>query len=209
MNNSEINVVQEFKYLGVNISSKCGWQKHVECVAGKGNQILRFIKRNFRDCPQAVKETLFISLVRPILEYAGCVWDPCGEGLKKDIEMVQRRAARFVLNDYERYSSVDEMLANIGWKTLEMRRRESRLCLLFKMYNGELPQLSAELNEIICQPNYVGRHDHQKKIRMVQSRLLPYHHSFFPRTIRDWNKLPQSVVDANGTTNFKELLRNL
>ena len=50
--------------------------------------------------PHPVKETVYFSLVRPLLEYASCVWDPSGEGLKHELEMVQRRAARFVLDDY-------------------------------------------------------------------------------------------------------------
>ena len=146
-----------------------------------------------------------MTLVRPILEYASCVWDSCGSGLRSEIEMIQRRAARFVMNDYGRYSSVDDMLSKIGWKPLEIRRKESRLCLLYKMYNGEIRE---DVSGIICQPCYMGRSDHPKKIRRIQSRLLPYHQSFFPRTIRDWNNLPRGVMGARTLGEFKEMLLN-
>jgi hypothetical protein len=46
----------------------------------------------------SVKEQAYKALVRPSLEYACSVWDP---HLKADInkmEMVQRRAARYVTN---------------------------------------------------------------------------------------------------------------
>ena len=82
---------------------------------------------NFRDCPQAVTEIIYMSIVRPLLEYVSCVWDPCAEGMKHDLEVVQRRAAILVLNDYDRHSSVTGMLSSTGWKTLETRRREARL----------------------------------------------------------------------------------
>ena len=133
---SEVRVIHEFKYLGVHISDKCVWQKHIQRTASKGSQMLRFIKINFRDCPQAANEIMYMSLVRPLLEYASCVWDPCAEGMKHDLEMVQRRAARFVLNDYDRHSSVTDMLSSNGWKTLETRRREARLCLMFNTRTG-------------------------------------------------------------------------
>ena len=58
LNSVEIPAVQEFKYLGVYISNVCNWQQHIKHVASKGNQMLRFIKRNFRGCPPAVKETV-------------------------------------------------------------------------------------------------------------------------------------------------------
>ena len=38
----------EFKYLGVIISNTSSWQKHVYYVASRSNQMLRFIKRNFK-----------------------------------------------------------------------------------------------------------------------------------------------------------------
>ena len=168
--------------------------------------MLRFIKRNFKGCPQYVKETVYTSLVRPLLEYASCVWDPSGEGLKHEIERVQRRAARFVLDDYVRTSSVDDMLSNIGWDTLEIRRKVSRLCFLFKLYHGDC---KLACNDIILESCYKERSDHRKKIRRIQSRLLPYHNSFFPRTIREWNMLPARMLEIESAQDFRKLLSDV
>ena len=44
-------------------------------------------------------------MIQPIIEYASTIWTPY---LQKDIlklESIQRRSARFVLNDYARLSS--------------------------------------------------------------------------------------------------------
>ena len=41
---------------------------------------------------------------------AGIVWDPHHQDVILKIEMVQRRAARWVLGDYSPYSSVTDML---------------------------------------------------------------------------------------------------
>ena len=38
------------------------------------------------------------------------------------LEMVQRRAARFVLNNYDRMASVTEMFNALQWNTLEKRK---------------------------------------------------------------------------------------
>ena len=198
----EVPVVQKFKYLGVYISNACNWQDHICYVVSKGNQMLRFIKRNFRGCPQLVKETVYLSLVRPLLEYASCVWDPSGEGLKHELEMVQRRAARFVLDDYARNSSVTHMLSRIGWNTLEIRRKINRLSIMFKMYHGTS---KLDVSNVILEPNYIGRHDHRRKIRRIQSRLLPYHNSFFPRTIREWNNLSAAVLEIESFNEFKKM----
>ena len=199
LDNLDVPVVQNFKYLGIRAIGKITFSRY---VVSRGNQMLRFIKRNFRGCPQLVKEAVYLSLVRPLLEYASCVWDPSGEGLKHELEMVQRRAARFVLDDYARNSSVTDMLSRIGWNTLESRRKINRLSILFKLYHRSC---KLDVSNIILKPNYIGRHDHQRKIRRVQSRLLPYHNSFFPRTIREWNCLSAAVLDIETVNEIKRM----
>ena len=48
-------------------------------------------------------------MVRPQLEYASDVWDPHCVGDIMELEKVQQRVARWVLNDYGRFSSVSSM----------------------------------------------------------------------------------------------------
>ena len=50
------------------------------------------------------------------------------------VEMVQRRAARYVLNYYERCATFTEMLKQLDWETLELRRKRARLTMLHKMH---------------------------------------------------------------------------
>jgi hypothetical protein len=70
------------------------------------------------------------------MDYSCVVWDPY---LRKDIdklEYIQRRAARFVKNDYRRDSSVTAMLQDLKWQPLADRRRDQRSILLYKIING-------------------------------------------------------------------------
>ena len=73
------------------------------------------------------------------MEYASCVWDPYKAVNIQALEKVQRRAARWVLSDYGRYSSVMEMLIPLGWHTLHHRRFASRLIFFFKIIHGTVP----------------------------------------------------------------------
>ena len=47
-----------------------------------------------------MKEAAYKSLVRPILEYGSSVCDPHCNGLNGELENVQKRAARFVMRNY-------------------------------------------------------------------------------------------------------------
>ena len=98
-------------------------------TAAKANKSLGTIQRNLWNCPKNVKEIVYTSLVR----YASAAWDPF---LKKDIsalERVQRKAALFCSQNYDRYASVTDMIKELGWATLETRRRQSRLTLMYKL----------------------------------------------------------------------------
>ena len=46
--------------------------------------------------------------------------------------MVQRRAARWVSNQYSSYNCVTAMLINLAWRSLEYRRYDSRLAMFYK-----------------------------------------------------------------------------
>ena len=45
------------------------------------------------------------------------------------IEMLQRRAARWVCYDYSPYSSVTDILSILGWRSLEFRRYDSLIAM--------------------------------------------------------------------------------
>ncbi|XP_072028210.1 uncharacterized protein [Amphiura filiformis] len=124
--------VDSHPYLGVEIDSKMSWKAQYQKLTSKANKVLGFLKRNLWFCPREMKETAYKTLVRPILEYAGCSWDPYK---KKDIvaiEAVQRKAARFCMNDYKQLSSVTEMTRVLGcrkrYKT-EEKTPDSSSCI--------------------------------------------------------------------------------
>ena len=83
-----------------------------------------------------LRELTYKAIVRPQLEYAAPVWDPYIQEDIQRIEMVQRRAARWVLSDYSPYSSVSDMLGRLGWRTLEQRRADSWLVMFYKIVHG-------------------------------------------------------------------------
>ena len=64
------------------------------------------------------KEQAYLTYVRPILEYSCTVWDPYRIYQQRQREMVQRRAARFVCNQYHQTSSITNMMAGLDCEPL-------------------------------------------------------------------------------------------
>ena len=60
-------------YLGVAIDNTMSWSSHIQTVSNRATKVLNFIKRNLNNCPSDTKRTAYLTLVRPIMEYAA----PC------------------------------------------------------------------------------------------------------------------------------------
>ena len=72
-----------------------------------------------------VHEAANNSLVRPQLEYALAVLDPHTKLGISQIEQVQGRAARWTASNFDKQSSVTEMVKQLGWRSLELRRADA------------------------------------------------------------------------------------
>ena len=97
------------------------------------NKSLGYLKRNLQISNPEVKSRAYQALVRPKLEYSCSIWDPYTHDNINKLEMVQRRAARYVQNNYHNTSSVTSMIDTLGWPTLAERRLKTRLIMLFKI----------------------------------------------------------------------------
>ena len=123
--------------MGIIIDKNLTWSEHVKKVVNKANSVRGFLQRNLTKCPLPIKSSCYLSLVRPILEYACAIWSPYYQCNIHQVETVQRRAARlYVMNNFNSYASVSEMIASLGWPTLEQRRKTLRTIMMYKIVNN-------------------------------------------------------------------------
>ena len=140
------------------------------------------LKRNIRVSDRGIKAAVYKSLVRPHVEYCSTVWDPHTKTQKAKVEMVQRRAARWVLNKYRQGPNTtgpSQMIAALGWPSLELRRRVARLSLLHKMVNDLVLMTSRSL--LIPYPHITkAMAPHANPFRQIYFQTLLCH--VFPTT---------------------------
>ena len=200
LHNQVLEVTPSSKYLGVNISDDMSWSNHIRATVNKGNKTVGFLRRNFRECTTTVKAATYKTMVRPVLEYASTVWDPSNQGDIEALEMVQRRAARYVFNNYTDRTPgcVTSMLVNLKWEPLAERRATNRLLMLFKIQNGLV-----DINATHLLKKSDSRTRGAEKLYQEHTKYSVLHNSFFPRTIRQWNKLPSALTETPSLEHFK------
>ena len=184
---TDLENVESIKYLGVTISSDLRWKTHVSNVCTKANRTLGFLRRNLYSCSQEVKEAAYTGLVCPVLDYGSSVWDPPGVVLQGEFESVQKRAARFVTGNYNyETGSMTSILGQLKWESLKKRRKDNRLILLYKGLTGKAS----------VPKNRRCRNQHSMAFQTPIANTDVYKDSFFPRIIKDWNALPDSLISS-------------
>ena len=98
MSGQVLRIVEQHSYLGVIIDHQLSWKPHVEYVCGKAMKLIGFLNRNLHTCSKELKELSYKQFVLPVLDYASSIWDPYHQNQINKLEMIQHRAARYVLN---------------------------------------------------------------------------------------------------------------
>ena len=188
--------------MGVIFDDKLKFGEHLAEKVNKANNIVGLIRRSFVNLDTEVFKPLFVTLVRPHIEYANQVWCP---HLVKDIvtvENVQRRATKMVpqLKDL----TYEERLRKLKLPTLAYRRERGDMIEVFKIISGRYDE---ECSEGVLQQrqDYTSR-GHSRKLYKKRSRLDLRKYSFPYRIVDKWNSLPEWVVSASTVQQFEKRL---
>ncbi len=200
LNGQLLTRVYDHKHLGMVFSHDMKWGAHIDSKLHKAFTRLNGIRRIRMLVPRTIRETLYKALVLPIVEYGSVLFDNCSAFLKQRLERLHRNAAVIVTGAFKTTGYV-RLLDELGWDTLDDRRKLSRLCLFKKMQLSKQAVLEDKPENLLVQPylidllpgtvgdraGYVLRN--AGKIDNVKTRLIVSYNSFIPKTIRDWNSL--------------------
>ena len=71
-----LDVKKLHTYLGVEIDNTMSWSPHTQIVCNRATKVFNFVKQYLGNCPASRKRIAYLTLVRPIMEYAASFWDP-------------------------------------------------------------------------------------------------------------------------------------
>ena len=142
---------------------------------------------------------LFKALIRPILEYANCVWSP---RLRKHIDLIESIQRKFTkriigLGDLE----YEERLRKLRLPSLEYRRLRGDMIEVYKITHDFYdPPTVATLLTPFSENTTRG---HNFKLTKFNPNTSLFRSFFTNRIINFWNDLPPAVVNASSLNAFK------
>ena len=90
------------------------------------------------------------------MEYMSEVWDPHYQKHTHVVEVIQRKAGRFCMNNYRHKSSVTEHIEPLGWDSLQLRLKQPRLSLMYKLSNNLIDINLENLLSVIMNYSHVA-----------------------------------------------------
>ncbi|KAI8496520.1 hypothetical protein Bbelb_258190 [Branchiostoma belcheri] len=169
----QIERVVTFKLLGVQISADLTWDAHVQYMLSKTRPRIYYLAAARKaGLPPDVLTQIYLSFIRPILEYASPVWGGLPIRLTHILEGVQKRCCRIM------------GIPTNSLPTLASRRDQATL----RVFRSILDDKDNPLNCFISCPLHSG-YD-LRRVRHVMtshSRTKRHEQSFFPRAIKLYN----------------------
>ena len=190
--------VVKFRDLGVIVDESLRFHAHVDLVVGRTSSMITNLLRSTVCRDSEFMMTLWVSHVRPLIEYGSCVWNVGYLMDVRRLESLQRRWTREV-------AGLDRLSYNARLQRLDLfsiRGRLMRIDLIkiWKCFQSEVDVGLCGLFEMARGERTRG---HQFKLAVPICRSELGRRTFGVRSVRIWNSLPSTLVELTSVDSFK------
>lgn len=139
LNNSKIEQVKEFKYLGVMLDDRLTMEAHTDFICKKLNKKFFVFKRCEKKLNLAGKLSFCSSLVLPHFDSCGSILFLLNNSQINRIQVIQNRFMRTVLRRDSR-THISDMLNDLHWMSISQRIHYNSIKFIHKIAMGNAPQ---------------------------------------------------------------------
>jgi len=207
LNGNVLPVVDEVKDLGIVVDARLTFESHINQIVKRAFARANLIHKCFVSRDVATLTRAFCVYVRPMLEYASCIWSPHQLGSIKKVESVQRKFTKRLRN----FASLDykTRLEQLGLESLEMRRLRQDLLYTYKILFGHVSIGADNAFELVSSIHSSFTRGHGYKLFPRQHRLDSRKYFFTERIINPWNSLPAEPSNFKSVAAFKSFVNDV
>jgi hypothetical protein len=135
LDGSDLEYVDNYKYLGVWLDYKLSFQTHIKHLQSKIKFRTGFLFHNKASFTHAAKHTRVKLTILPILDFGDVIYKLASNTLLSKLDAVYHSAIRFVSKAPYNTDHCD-LYALVGWPSLHIRRQTHRLQVIYKSMLG-------------------------------------------------------------------------
>ena len=193
--------VNSVKDLGVLVDSSLRFHGHIREVARKAGGLMSSLLRATVCRSSNFMVTLYISHIRPILDYASSVWNTNYLADIRLLESLQRRWTREIAGLQQ--LPYEERLKRANLYSVYGRLLRVDMIKVWKSFHSEV---DVGLSSLFQRSAVTGTRGHTYKLAVVRSRTETRRRFFAVRVVSHWNALPLGVVESATLGTFKSRL---
>ena len=199
---SELDVVTKTGYLGVQVDNSLDWNEHIKVISSKVSRAIGFLKYAKYILPIASVKILYTSIVEPHFRYCCSVWGCCGATTINQLQKLQNRAARILMESSFNAPS-GPLIKSLGWKTIrELIDEESKL-IVYKSINRLAPQYLRDLFTRNSFDNSYSPRNTATDLKIPKKTSKNGQKSFSYRGVKLWNSLKTETKRSPSVCAFK------
>ena len=207
-NKSNVASPPSVKHLGMLLDSRLNFNEHVQSKTNKCYKIIGLIKKLSIHLPSEALLRIYKPFVRPNLDHGDIIFDkPNNESFKSRIESVQYKACIAITGAIQG-ASRERLYDELGIESLSNRCWFRKLTFFDKIVEGLSPPYLTKYVNLRSTSNYQTRSGNKNNLQEFSCRTESFKHSFFPFCVREWNKLDNTIRDAESIKQFKSMLKN-
>ena len=197
-----VRLVNKVNDLGIQVTSNLDWSDHVYKICKKANKMLGLLRR----CSLAFQNSetrrlLYLTIVRSNFSHASQLWSPQKAVLIQEMEKVQRRASKFILNlNYLSEITYKQRLLSLRILPVSYWLELLDLLFLFKVIHGLVslpPSVCPAI--LVAVRSTRSNTNNGRKLIVKKCRTTTYQNSYFIRVTKLWNILPNDLTSENRT----------
>ena len=201
LSGTEIKLVHSHKDLGITVDRSLKFHGHVDILVNKASALANQLLRSTVNRSEEFMVTLFVSHIRPLLDYCSTVWNLGYIGDIKKLESVQRRWTKQVENLFD--VNYQSRLRTLQLFSIEGRLLRADLIKIWKIFNDEE---GLGLEVLFDRNTHSATRGHRFKIAVPVCRTDLKSRFFNARRVLVWNSLPGKIVEVDSVEKFKHSL---
>ena len=207
-NESNVASSPSVKHLGMLLDGCLNFNEHVQSKTNKCYKIIGLIKQFSIHLPREALPRIYKSFVRPNLDYGDIIFDkPNNESFKSRTESIQYKACIAITGAIQG-TSREHLYRELGIESLSDRCWFRKLALFYKIVKGLSPTYLTKYVNLRSTSNYQTRSANKNNLQEFSCRTICFKYSFFPFCVREWNKLDNTIRNAESIKQFKLMLTN-
>ena len=204
LDGKKLSKVNAHCHLGLTLSDNMCWDKHIREKCTKALKRVTLLKRIGLKVPATTKRDIYISFIRPLLEYASVIYDNCSTHMSDMLENVQRQAAITITGAYNN-TNHGRLLKETGLSLLAKRRKFAKVILINKIIKDKTPTYLKHLLPARNQTRNTRQGEDVFYIPLIKKNYLLK--SFIPSSLKLWNDLPQNIRNNMDLDDFRIQIR--